>query len=105
MYDKMCANCKTMLSEFYDTGMLGCPECYTAFWGELLSAIKKVQGSTVHKGKKPTVDGLNKELLVEYASLLSQKEKAIIDGNFKDANEISKMLVDLTDELKKRGLL
>ena len=31
MYDKVCKRCGRLLSDFYDTGMLGCEHCYEAF--------------------------------------------------------------------------
>ena len=70
-----------------------------------MTAIKKVQGATVHKGKTPSVEGLDRELLSEYARLLEDKERAILDARFKDATELSKMIFDLGEELKRRRLL
>ncbi len=105
MYDKVCPKCGQLLSNFYNTGMLGCPNCYKAFGAEILSALKKVQGSTVHKGKTPTVSGIDKELLYEYERLIKEKETAILNGRFKEATELSKMIAELAEELKSRRLI
>lgn len=105
MYDKVCANCGTRLSDFYRTGMLGCQECYGAFGREVITALKKVQGKTFHVGKLPKYVGLDRELLVEYQRLLNEKERATIDGRFDKVKELSAAIVELSGELKRRGLI
>lgn len=105
MYDKYCKSCKTKLSDFYETGMLGCPDCYKAFRLEIVSALKNVQGGRAHKGKTPLVDGLDKQLISEYYNLIAEKERAGMEGRFSDMASITSLLAELTEELKNRGLL
>lgn len=105
IYEKYCKTCHTSLSEFYNTGMLGCPDCYYAFGAEVFNAIGNVQAKTSHVGKKPNCTGVDRELLAEYKRLLALKEKAGIDGDFAKMNEISKDLFELSEELKRRGLI
>lgn len=105
MYNKICKSCGTRLSDFYETGMLGCPYCYKAFRLEIVSTLKKIQGSTVHRGKTPSIDGLDKQLITEYYNLIAEKEKAGIEGRFSDMANISSLIADLSNELKNRGLL
>ena len=105
IYDKVCANCGTRLSDFYRTGMLGCQECYGAFNKEVISALKRVQGKTFHVGKAPKYAGLDRELLLEYQNLITQKERATIDGKFDKVKELSAQIVELNGELKRRGLI
>ncbi|MBQ6921575.1 MAG: excinuclease, partial [Clostridia bacterium] len=69
MYDKVCKNCGTYLSDYFNTGMLGCPHCYTAFRQEIKGTLLKIQKSTEHAGKLPTLDGVGKELYAEYKRL------------------------------------
>ncbi len=104
MYEKYCPTCKTSLSSFYNTGMLGCPACYKAFEKEIELALKKIQGKTFHVGKKPTVDELERNLLLEYELLLKDKQLANIEGRFADMLKISEELLELKEELKRRGL-
>ena len=104
MYEKICPNCKTTLSSFYNTGMLGCPNCYKAFEKEIELALKKIQGRTFHVGKKPTLDELERELLLEYELLLKEKQKANMEGRFADMLRITDELLELKEELKRRGL-
>ena len=76
MYEKICPTCGKRLSSFMKTAMLGCPDCYTAFESQIISALKNVQGKTFHVGKKPKLDSLEKELLRDYQRLKEEKEKA-----------------------------
>ncbi len=105
MYDKACKSCKTRLSEFYRTGMLGCPDCYAAFEPEIAAALKKIQGGSVHVGKVPKFGGVDKELLNEYRRLLEEKERAGLEKRFSDMAELSEEIAELAEELKRRGLM
>ena len=63
---KRCKFCKTSIEEIANTGKLGCENCYSAFYNELLPFIKKVHGSVRHVGKKPgkfsaSADNVSKE--------------------------------------------
>lgn len=104
MYDKYCKTCKTTLSSFYATGMLGCPNCYKAFEAEVEIALKKIQGRTTHVGKKPSLSKLDRDLLLEYQSLLKEKERAGLEGRFSDMRQLSEDILALKEELQKRGL-
>ncbi len=105
MYDKVCKSCGRKLSQFYKTSMLGCENCYKAFEQEIASALTKIQGGPFHVGKTPTAVAEDKALIKKYRSLLAEKEQAGIDGRFKDMAEISLVLSELAEELKKRGLI
>jgi protein arginine kinase activator len=105
MYDKICPECGTRLSQFYKTSMLGCPTCYKAFEREIVLALKKIQGQTLHVGKTPYSTELDKKLLNEYQTLIKEKERAVIEKRFDDANEIADQILYLSEELKRRGLI
>lgn len=105
MTEKTCPKCKTTLSEFYSTGMFGCPFCYKAFESELPRVLKKVQGAERHVGKSPKVSGVDRQLVSEYERLKKEKEIAGIEGRFSDMAEITAEIFDLKAELEERGLL
>lgn len=105
MFDKICYNCKTKLSDFYRTYMLGCPECYKAFEEEILSTLKKSQGKTYHTGKTPRTSIADKKLIDEYNRLMAEKERAGIENRFKDMADLSIRINILKEELLKRGLV
>lgn len=105
MYDKLCRGCGTYLSDYYRTGMLGCPHCYVAFRSEIVKTLKKIQKSVQHEGKIPTLDSVDKELYAEYKRLLAEKEAAVLESRFSDVKRISDELLDLKTELERRGLI
>lgn len=104
-YDKVCKHCGTTLSEFMQTYMLGCPRCYEVFNAEIVTSLKKVQGRTFHVGKSPKLKGVDRELVHEYQRLLKEKEDAALDGRFKRMKELSQEIIDLAEELKRRGIM
>ena len=105
MYDKVCNGCGTRLSQFYNTGMLGCEHCYRAFEKEIMVALKKIQGRTFHTGKTQKLSDLDKRLINEYNALIEQRERATINGDFKDIKALSEQIISLAEELKNRGLM
>lgn len=53
--EEVCPNCRTPFRMFQETGMLGCPECYSTFAGRLEPVMQRLHGgSTRHRGKVPT---------------------------------------------------
>ncbi|MEG9430125.1 MAG: hypothetical protein VZQ61_04295 [Christensenellaceae bacterium] len=105
MYDKICRGCGTYLSDYYRTGMLGCPHCYTAFRSEITKTLRKIQKGAKHEGKIPTLNSVDKELYSEYKRLLAEKEAAVLESRFSDVKNISDELLDLKAELERRGLI
>ena len=105
MEEKYCSRCGRSLKSFFDTAMLGCPECYKSFREEVISALKKIQGRTFHVGKKPAVSGIDRQLLSEYRRLLAEQERAGLERRFEDMARISEDVSAITEELKNRGLI
>ncbi len=105
MYEKFCSYCGQKLTDFYNTGMLSCPNCYYEFEKEITAVCKKMHGRSVHAGKTPKYVGVNRELLLEYKRLTYEREKAGIDGDFNKMTSLSEQLLDLKETLKDRGIL
>ena len=105
MYDRSCKTCGYRLSAFYKTGYLNCPDCYREFETEISAAVKDVQGASSHKGKKPAVTGLERELLADYHRYIKEKEIAGLEGRFSDMKKLSSLISQIAEELKRRGLL
>lgn len=105
MYDRVCKTCGYRLSAYYKTGYLNCPDCYREFESEISATVKDVQGSNVHKGKKPALSGVEKELLADYHRYLKEKEIAGMEGRFSDMSKLSSLISQISEELKRRGLI
>ncbi len=49
-----CPSCKLTFAEFKQQGLLGCPDCYRAFEGQLMPLLERAQeGGQEHVGKRP----------------------------------------------------
>ncbi|MFU0824336.1 UvrB/UvrC motif-containing protein [Clostridium sp.] len=83
-----CEKCGTTYREFKEKGLLGCSECYKAFYPSILSVIKGVQSNVEHTGKVPKKAGKN---LVQKNRILKLKEelqKAITLEEYEKAAKI-----------------
>jgi protein arginine kinase activator len=50
----VCRTCGLTLNQFRQTGLLGCPDCYTAFESQLAPLLQKAhEGASQHTGKRP----------------------------------------------------
>ena len=106
MYDKICNFCGKRLSEFYQTGMLGCPHCYKAFEKQVVSTLYKIQGKASHVGKTPyNLSQEDRYLLSRYKTLLNEKERATLDGRFSDIRALTTEILEISNELKSRGII
>ena len=105
MYDVICKFCSTKLSQFMQTGMLGCPHCYKAFESEIASNALRLHGKNVHVGKTPEKTDEDKILLDEYKKLSQARDKAVIERRFDDVNLLSRKIFAISEELKRRGII
>lgn len=49
----ICPTCRTSYGEFIKNSRFGCPDCYGVFDLLISDNIKQLQGSDIHKGKRP----------------------------------------------------
>ncbi len=105
MYDKVCKNCGTYLSDFYETGLVGCEKCYEVFKDEIENAVKEIQFGDMHTGKVPPFSSEEKSLLIRYERLFKEKENAVMEGRFSDVRAISEELIALKEKLEEKGLI
>lgn len=46
-----CPNCGMSFEEIIRSGMMGCSECYTAFYDKLRPSLSRIHGRATHAGK------------------------------------------------------
>jgi len=91
--DLKCPQCGLTFEAFAQQGRFGCGECYKAFRSDLEPLMRKIHGSSLHKGKLP-VTGPDQPLPVrEEERLETELKKAIEAEDFERA-------ADLRDKLK-----
>jgi len=88
-----CPVCGSTYGDITNTGKVGCANCYSSFYSELLPSIRRIHGNTQHCGKVPegveyTEVKENKEQENDLESLKSQLSKAINEQNFELAAEL-----------------
>ncbi len=89
---RVCPRCGTTIEEFRRTGLVGCAECYRAFRTEILSTVRRVQGTTHHEGAIPTVSEEKYSFMLEQQHLKESIEKAMRAGRFEEAEELQRRL-------------
>lgn len=100
----VCNHCGTKLSDFKNSGLLGCPYCYGAFVKEIKEYVMQSQGSMQHVGKTPIIFGQDAELYNEYKKLLRYRQKALEEQKFDLFCELERKIEELTILLEEKGL-
>jgi protein arginine kinase activator len=93
MPDLKCNNCGLTFEQFVQQGRFGCAECYNAFRERLEHIMRKIHGSSLHKGKLPVAAKDEKLPVMEEERLEDELRKAIESEDFERA-------ADLRDKLK-----
>lgn len=96
----VCDNCGYTLSDFKDSGMLGCSNCYKVFRDIILNNLSKIQPALTHKGKKPDVSEGLTENEKEIKKLEVQLKQAVNEENYELAGELKKKIIALKEGYK-----
>jgi protein arginine kinase activator len=72
----------------FETGRLGCSECYTTFRAQLRPLLRRIHGSTKHVGKAPVRDSARVALRREIQRLHEDMQAAIEHEEFETAAEL-----------------
>ena len=99
---KRCGDCGASFEEIVKSGKVGCPACYEVFKDQMNSMIKRLHGSTVHKGKRPggsalRVAGGSSEIIA--LNELEEKQKQLRDAIAKQEFERAAVLRDEIREM------
>ncbi len=91
--DITCPNCGLTFHQFTQQGRFGCGACYKAFRAQLEPILRKIHGSSLHKGKLPASETEEYVSIKEEERIESELKKAIEGEDFERA-------ADLRDKLK-----
>ncbi|MCK4404496.1 MAG: UvrB/UvrC motif-containing protein [candidate division Zixibacteria bacterium] len=86
--EAVCSACGMSFSDFSKTGRLGCGNCYLTFRSQLNDLLRKVHGSTQHRGKFPHTTRDVMKPLWEETKLHEELRKAIQEEDFERAAQI-----------------
>ncbi len=91
--DLTCDNCGLTFQEFSQLGRFGCGQCYQTFRGRLQGLLRKIHGSSLHRGKLPPTLSEDGTIIKEKERLLEELQRAITDEDYERA-------ADLRDKIK-----
>ena len=74
----VCPRCGMSYQDFSQTGKIGCAACYATFRQQLEPILRRIHGSSVHRGKIPHRSGGTLELK-QNIILLQQQLKACVE--------------------------
>lgn len=93
--EKRCPVCGMTFSDYKESGLLGCANCFRVFEEQLLPEIEKIQGETVHVGKRPLGDEELYRLQDRQKSLRFELEQALKEKRMQDAEKINREIRSL----------
>ncbi|RMD95242.1 MAG: hypothetical protein D6814_13505 [Calditrichaeota bacterium] len=93
-----CPTCHITLSDFEKIGLLGCPDCYQAFWDELSVILRRIHGSNKHIGSRPRPQRVFGNV-PDLDALKRELRFAIEQENYERAAEYRDMIRNLEREL------
>jgi protein arginine kinase activator len=90
-----CESCGMTYAEFRKNGLLGCPECYSAFESALMPLLERAHdGASQHLGKAPTQAGPDEQRQRRLLQLRREMEEAV-------ASEQYELAARLRDSIRK----
>lgn len=91
--EQICPRCGMSYRDFSQQGKIGCAACYATFRSQLEPMLRRIHGSSVHRGKIPHRSGGTLELK-QNISLLQQQLKACVE------NEEYEKAAELRDKVR-----
>ena len=98
-YEPTCDECGYTLSDFKQTGLLGCANCYKVFKDIINKNLMSIQPSYVHIGKR--ISDIRESKSVEYKikSLEQKLKQAVMEENYELASTLKKEIIALKEGL------
>lgn len=91
-----CKSCGTSFADIARSGKVGCADCYTNFYDELLPSIQKIHGNIQHTGKVANGVDIKVKVTREIEKTKQQLAQAVREQNF----ELAAKLRDKINELE-----
>lgn len=98
-----CPNCGLTFAQFGQIGRLGCSECFTAFDEKLPLLLRRIHGSSSHKGKIPGRTGGMAKYKRELADLQEQLRAEVQRENFEQAALLRDEIKEMEEKIEGGG--
>ncbi|MCI6007810.1 UvrB/UvrC motif-containing protein [Oscillospiraceae bacterium LCP25S3_E10] len=90
-----CKSCGSSFADIARSGKVGCADCYTNFYDELLPSIQKIHGNIQHTGKVVAGAGADLKLSREIEKTRQELAQAVKEQNFELAAKLRDKINDL----------
>lgn len=94
----VCPRCMTTLSQFTQTGHLGCPGCYEAFREKLQPMLLQIHGRVQHAGRQPLSSEAAQRARTRQEQLTRLMEQAVALEDFETAAQLRDQLRTLAEK-------
>jgi protein arginine kinase activator len=98
--DKFCGVCGTTLTDFRESGLVGCPNCYRLFADELRIGLESEAQPVEHLGKMPRRGPENDSVRNEMMRLERMLSELVACERFEEAAGVRDRLAELGQELE-----
>lgn len=98
-----CEKCGSSFNDLRETGILGCPDCYSAFEPRLKSVLKRIHGNTEHRGRIPK--NIDKEIKTKITlrNLKEELHQLVDKESFEEAAVVRDKIKELESTLVSHG--
>ena len=90
-----CKKCGSSFADIARSGKVGCAECYSNFYEELLPSIQKIHGNLQHTGKVSVSAGVDVKLARQIEKSRLELATAVKEQNFELAAKLRDKIKEL----------
>lgn len=101
-HEDVCPSCGMRYRDFLQTGKIGCADCYDTFRQQLEPLLRRIHGSSLHRGKIPHRTGGTLELKHEIGLLRQQLQDSVKREEYEKAAEYRDKIRALEKQLAVR---
>ncbi len=83
-----CKSCGSSFADIARSGKVGCADCYTNFYDELLPSIQKIHGNITHTGKIASCANPQLKAEKELEKIKTELDNAVKEQNFELAAKL-----------------
>jgi len=94
-----CPHCGLSESQFAQSGLLGCGECYASFRERMQPLLRRIHGHERHTGKVPERTGGYARLIQQMERLKGELKQAVAREEFEMAAQLRDRIKELEKEI------
>lgn len=98
-----CPKCHTTLKEIQEGEIAGCPECYTAFRGQIDELLGEYADNINHRGRYPEKLRAYKTILVDKEALKKELNEAVDREEYETAAQLRDRIQEMEERTGGRG--